>query len=607
MLWYRKLQIVASAATVAVFSATAVVADSYANAWDFSQGEEFTVPASASAIPLWTTIPYDDTLLWDGCELFLAEHPDALLGTTTSNCVSIIAEISGLRNPDVIPEGAMVMVPSPHNTSAAIAAQRSERIDLQALAGNPMGVAEAIMLFNHDVDAHNQRLIAAEGRLDEHNERFASQADRLSDLEDQVATLAETAGANLTAAEVRVIATEVLEEAGLEPGMTEFEVDAQVRAALDEQQQQFEQLASDVEELREELAAVRSAQLSPEEYARTALMIARDLGVSDERVRSVVEQAISDLDLVAQGDVSAAVDAALEEVRTRVSTLETQVSTLQDELRNLRSESAMSPEAYAQAAIAIARDLGMSEADVNEAVQTALSDLDLVAQSDVSAAVDAALEDGDYLTREELDTVLDDLRSEVGDGTPAWVPAVSAAALGLGVLLLLFLAWKSRRDKRQSKTLSGRLDKMDATAEESTKATEKAQATADGAKTEAGKAKALATKAMTHAKTAIDLQLKPDQRLKGDLPTEEELKALAEDEVVEVTIRKDDGSDVVVRFTRVTNLLDDGEGNRFDGFKVEGINRLKQGVKMHPSNMLRVMANANKNNTLAGVSKTSTT
>jgi hypothetical protein len=148
---------------------------------------------------------------------------------------------------------------------------------------------------------------------------------------------------------------------------------------------------------------------------------------------------------------------------------------------------------------------------------------------------------------------------------------------------------------------------MDATAEESTKATEKAQATADGAKTEAGKAKALATKAMTHAKTAIDLQLKPDQRLKGDLPTEEELKALAEDEVVEVTIRKDDGSDVVVRFTRVTNLLDDGEGNRFDGFKVEGINRLKQGVKMHPSNMLRVMANANKNNTLAGVSKTSTT
>jgi hypothetical protein len=280
---------------------------------------------------------------------------------------------------------------------------------------------------------------------------------------------------------------------------------------------------------------------------------------------------------------------------------------LQDELRNLRSESAMSPEAYAQAAIAIARDLGMSEADVNEAVQTALSDLDLVAQSDVSAAVDAALEDGDYLTREELDTVLDDLRSEVGDGTPAWVPAVSAAALGLGVLLLLFLAWKSRRDKRQSKTLSGRLDKMDATAEESTKATEKAQATADGAKTEAGKAKALATKAMTHAKTAIDLQLKPDQRLKGDLPTEEELKALAEDEVVEVTIRKDDGSDVVVRFTRVTNLLDDGEGNRFDGFKVEGINRLKQGVKMHPSNMLRVMANANKNNTLAGVSKTSTT
>lgn len=604
MTWYHHLKTVAWSAAATLAWASTAAADSYAtDTWNFSDAEEFTVPAAASAVPRWVTVPYEGTLLWDGCELFLEEHAEALSGVTVPGCVGTIAEISGLRNPDRIPAGAMVMVPSPNNTSDDIAAQRSERTNIQALAANPMGMAEALLEFNRDVDEYNQRLEDAEGRLDEHDGALIGLDDRLGDLETQVTTLAETAGANLSEAEVRSIATEVLESAAIEPGMTEFEVQAQIRAALDEQRAEFEQLASDVEALRQELESVRSSQLSPEAYAQTALEIARDLGVSETQVESVVQTALADLDLVSPADMSAAIDAAMAEVQSQVSTLEAQVSTLQEELRTLRSDSSMSPEAYAQAAISIARDLGMSEADVDQAVQTALADLDLVAPDDVSAAIDDALDERDYVSHAELDTALQDVASDSGNASPAWVPWVSALALGIGVLTLVWLGLKSRRDKRRSQELSSGLDQAKTKADEATKTANTAKETAGTATTEAGKAKDLAAKAMTTAKVAVDLHLEADQRLKGDLPSPEELNQLTDGDAIDVTIRKDDGTDVVVRFTRVTNLLDDGKGNRFDGFRVEGVRNLKQGVKMHPSNMLRIIANANKNNTLEGVSK----
>lgn len=675
-MWYRDL--VAAVGLAVLAWPTAAAADTYAaDTWDFSEVEEFTVPAAVSAVPRWVTIPYEGTLLWDGCELFLAEHPDALSGVTIPGCVGTIAEISGLRNPDRVPAGAMVMVPSPTNTSAEIATQRSQRTDIQSLAANPLGMAEALLMFNRDIDEYNERLEDAEERLDEHDGALTNLDDRLGDLEVRVTTLAESAGADLSAAEMRSIAVAVLEDAAIEPGMTEFEVQARIQAALDEQRTEFEQqlnshddrlveletqvaalsetmradlseaevrsiaasvleeaaiepgmtesdvqariqaaldeqavefeqLAADMAALRQELESLRSAQMSPEDYARTALEIARDLGVSEAQVESVVADALTDLDLVSSADMSAAIESAVVEVQSQVSDLETQVSTLQEELRTLRSESSMSPQAYAEAAIQIARDLGMSEADVDEAVQTALADLDLMAPDDVSAAIEAALDERDFVSQADLDTALQDAAADASEAMPAWVPWLSGGALGLGIFTLLLLWWKSRRDKRRSQDLSNGLDAAKSAAAEATKTAESAKTEAGAATTEAGKAQTLAVKAMTTAKVGVDLHLKADQRLKGDLPSPEELNELNGGESVDVTVRKDDGSDVVVRFTRVTNLLDDGKGNRFDGFKVAGIRNLKQGVKMHPSNMVRIIANANKNNTLEGVPKTST-
>jgi predicted nucleic acid-binding Zn-ribbon protein len=616
MMWYHHLKTVAYSAAATLALVGGAVADSYAtDTWDFSDAEKFTVPASVSAVPWWTTVLYEDTLLWDGCELFLEEHVEVLSGMTIPDCVGIIAKISGLSNPDRVPAGAMVMVPSPRNTSADIADQRTKRTSLRELANNPMGMAEALLAFNRDVDKYNARLEKAEGQLAEHDERLSRQADQLSELENQVMTLADSTGANLSEAEVRSIATKVLENVALESGMTEFEVQAQIQAALDEQRDKFEKWAADVAALRQELESLRSSQMSPEAYAQTALEIARDVGVSETQVKSVVQTALADLGLVSPKDMSAAIEAAVKEVQSRVSTLETQVHTLQEKLRNLRSDSSMSPESYAQAAIAIARDLGMSEADVAAAVQTALAELDIVSSDDVSAAIEAALDERDLVSQADLDgrdfvteaelearglvgqQELDTALQDAGTGTPSWVPVVSVAALGLGFLTLFLLWLKSRRDKRQHQDLSSGL-------EAAKSAAENADQKAESASTEAGEAKTLAAKAMTTAKVAVDLHLKPDQRLKGDLPSEKELKELSAGDWVDVTIRKDDGTDVVVRFTRVTNLLDDGKGNRFDGFRVDGIDRLRQGVKMHPSRMLGIIARANKNNTLGGIDKT---
>lgn len=558
--------------------ANSAMAESYADdTWDFSDAEEFIVPEYASDIPRWMIVSYngEGPYLWNGCELFLEEHPDALSGMTSQDCVDTIAEISGIRNPDWISEGTMVMVPSPNNTSAEIAERRSEFANLPVWARNPMGMTARLAEFNRDIDEHNQRLDEAEGRLDEHDELLSDQAGRLASLENQVATLAQTAGANLSTAEVRAIATEVLEEADIQPGMTESDIQSQIRSALDEQGAEFAQLASDVEVLRQELESIRSAQLSPEEYARTALEIARDVGVSEAQVESVVAQALTELDLVSPTEMSAAIESALTEVQGQVSTLETQVSNLQDELRSLRSETSLSPEAYAEAAIAIARDLGLSETDVDRVVQTALNDLDLVTPDDMSEAINETLDERGYGNRV---TAPQEPIVVYGYEIPTWM--LWGALTVLGVLTLLLLGLKTFMDRRRSKGFSNRLGSVE---------------------TKAGEAHELATGAAQAARVAINLGLPDDWQLIGDLPTQDEVKGLDQDQSVTLRFFHETKGERKVIFTMAKGSIQNPDGNMVDGLLVAGISGLVKPIAVNVNNMVGKVRKGINSNKFVGV------